>query len=313
MIFFLFLALFACDLQGDIRLKKSVILENSRIKLGDFFDGIDADLAQKEVLDSPRIGEKLTLPSFWLKQLGSNFNIPWSPNPGEQITFTRGSRQYNARDLEKVVSQELQEQGETREFQINLHSSPQLEVSAGQDISFKLDYVQKDAEREVFKGALKIFEQGTLIKEINLEGRFQLVEQVPILNVSKHVGEIIHAADLEWRKIPLSNINGMMVTKQEHAIGFTPSHHPLKAGEFILKNKIEQPKIVKKNTEVTLLVQNPYMTISAKGQALEDGVLGASIRVTNIDSKKIIHGTVKSPTLVEVSMPMSSMVLGNAQ
>ncbi len=304
------LLLISFSVMADIRLKNSVVIESSRIRLSDFFENLPQSMEDKELLDAPKVGETLILPYVWLKEFGENLGLSWAPHIGDKIIFTRAKKEYDKKDIEGFVSRKLQEDGEVRDFQISLNHSPLLELPTGDDVRMELDHIQKDAESEKFRATLKIYERETFKREYALDGKFQLVIQVPVLSIAKHAGEEIKLDDLDWRKVPISGVSHLIATHQDQVIGFVPSNYPLKPGEFIKKHEIKRPILVSKNSEVNLVIKTPQLMLSTKGKALDDGVFGSAIRVMNTDSKKIIQGTVKSTGLVEVMMPMSSVVLG---
>ena len=58
-------------------------------------------------------------------------------------------------------------------------------------------------------------------------------------------------------------------------------------------------KIISRNDTVTMKIEGDGFTITALGQALDDGRSGAFIRVRNVDSGRIVVGKVKSDGSVE--------------
>ncbi len=293
----------------DINLKNHVIIENSKIKMGDFFEGLDANLAQKEILDSPKSGQTLTLPYSWLKQLSHNAKLDWEPKTSDSITFERAKGISGKKDIEALISRKMQEQGEMREFQISLNGAPIIEISSGEETRVDLEDVFKDGDSEKFKATLKVFERDVFKASYTVDGRFQLMTQIPTLSSVKHVGEEILESDLVWQKVPLSNVNNLIITSAAQVVGFTPSNYPLKPGEFIRKHQIKQPTLISKGSEVSLIVERPGLILTSKGTALEDGVRGSVIRISNSSSKRVIQGIVRSNEIVEISMPTQSAVL----
>ena len=294
---------------GDINLKNHVIIENSKIKMGDFFEGLDTSLAQKEILYAPKPGQTLTLPYSWLKQLSHNAQLSWEPKMGDSITFERSGGISSKKDIESLVSRKMQEQGEIREFQISLSSTPIINIPSGDEVRIDLENVTKDGESEKFKATLKIFERDVFKSSYTVDGKFQLMTQIPTLASVKHVGEEIIESDLVWQKVPLSSINNLIITSRTQLLGFTPSHYPLRPGEFIKKHQIKQPTLISKGSEVSLVVERPGLILTSKGIALEDGMRGSVIRISNSSSKKVIQGVVRSSEIVEISMPSQSGIL----
>lgn len=242
---------------GDINLKNHVIIENSKIKMGDFFEGLDVELSQKEILDSPKSGQTLTLPYSWLKQLSHNAKLSWEPKIGDSITFERATGISSKKDIESLISRKMQEQGEIREFQISLNGTPIINIPSGEEVRVDLENVIKDGDSEKFKATLKVFERDVFKSSYTLDGKFQLMTQIPTLSNVKHVGEEIAESDLVWQKVPLSSINNLIITSRAQLLGFTPSHYPLKPGEFIKKHQIKQPTLISKGSEVSLVVERP--------------------------------------------------------
>ena len=50
--------------------------------------------------------------------------------------------------------------------------------------------------------------------------------------------------------------------------------------------------VVAKGALVTLLLQTPSMRLTARGRALDEGVIGDSIRVANAQSRTVVAGVV---------------------
>jgi flagella basal body P-ring formation protein FlgA len=166
---------------------------------------------------------------------------------------------------------------------------------------------EKDADREVFKGFLKVFDRDTFVREYALSGEFELVLNVPILTAVKHIGEEIKPEDIAYKKVPFNNVTPVMVTKTEELIGHVPSRIPLRSGEFIRKNDIKLPHVITRGREVTLVIETPHILMTAKGKAMEDGIVGSTITVENTQSKKKIQGIVKSAGVVEIKLPSQSI------
>jgi len=63
---------------------------------------------------------------------------------------------------------------------------------------------------------------------------------------------------------------------------------------------VSVPRLIKRGEIVTLKIMTPFMQITTKGRALQDGAHGESVRVTNTRSKKIIEGVVIESGVVRV-------------
>jgi len=60
------------------------------------------------------------------------------------------------------------------------------------------------------------------------------------------------------------------------------------------------PKLVARGKLVTLLIETPFMNLSAQGKALQDGSAGDVVRVLNLQSDRVIEGIAESDGVVRV-------------
>ncbi len=63
--------------------------------------------------------------------------------------------------------------------------------------------------------------------------------------------------------------------------------------------------LVKRNDLVLMVLQEPGMSLTAQGKALEDGGAGSVIRVSNVQSDRIVDAVVVESGRVTVRMPGS--------
>ena len=74
-------------------------------------------------------------------------------------------------------------------------------------------------------------------------------------------------------------------------VGRTP-RHPIRPGEPIRPTDIQVPILIHKGDLVTIVLQTPTLTLTAQAKALDDGVLGGPIRVTNTRSGRVLDAVV---------------------
>jgi flagella basal body P-ring formation protein FlgA len=82
----------------------------------------------------------------------------------------------------------------------------------------------------------------------------------------------------------------------------------LKPGQPVRERDVQKPVIVAKGSMVMLVYRTAAMVLSAGGRALEDGAMGATIRVLNSHSKLVVEAVVEGGSIVSVSlMPRLAM------
>jgi flagellar basal body P-ring formation protein FlgA len=76
----------------------------------------------------------------------------------------------------------------------------------------------------------------------------------------------------------------------------------IKAGDVInadIVEAVKSPVLVSRNQGVVMQIKQPGLTITAKGQALEDGRAKECVKVKNIDSQKVLLARVNDDGTVE--------------
>jgi flagella basal body P-ring formation protein FlgA len=84
-------------------------------------------------------------------------------------------------------------------------------------------------------------------------------------------------------------------------VGKTP-RHALRPGEPVHASDVEVPLVVHRGSLVTILLETRALRLSAEGKAMDDGGMGAVIRVANTKSSRVIDAVVAGPGTVTVAV-----------
>jgi flagellar basal body P-ring formation protein FlgA len=133
-----------------------------------------------------------------------------------------------------------------------------------------------------------------------VSGRVFRLLKVPTLNRAVAPGEIIRAGDVAFLRLRADRIAGDVVAELGELVGRTP-HRPLRAHEPLRAGDIQVPIVVHKGDLVTVFLETPLMRLSAQGKALEDGAMGAAIRIANTKSNRVIDAVVTGPNLASIA------------
>jgi flagellar basal body P-ring formation protein FlgA len=69
-----------------------------------------------------------------------------------------------------------------------------------------------------------------------------------------------------------------------------------------------KPEIVQRDESVTILYQAPGIVLSIRGKAQESGALGDLVSVLNVQSKRVVQGTVSGPGRVIITPATTHVV-----
>ncbi len=216
--------------------------------------------------------------------------------------FARKKDFYTVQDLKRIFTSAV------RHKLYWIHGKFLLEKFSVEPEAFKIP--KKATYRVMFFSTPKIGSTCALIRFFDSRGKriatlrvWGYVEaEVPVVVALKPIRArtIIHEDDVGLRLRPLSRLPRDIIFKKAYVIG-KEAKVSLRPGTIIRMSYVEMPVIVKRNQQVSIIAQDRYLVVRAKGKALENGRRGQVIRVMNVDSKKVIWAKVISPSEVEVT------------
>lgn len=75
----------------------------------------------------------------------------------------------------------------------------------------------------------------------------------------------------------------------------------IKAGQVLTPNLVKAQKLVLRGQHITIIAQSGSLSLRTKGKALMDGQQGQTIKVSNLNSKKLIYARVISAGIVVIN------------
>ncbi len=115
-------------------------------------------------------------------------------------------------------------------------------------------------------------------------------------------GEVIGSADIAWVSLPLARVGDGVAIDAEELIGMSP-RRTLTADQPVRRSDLRLPIVVHRGDGIAMVLEAPGLQVTARGRALEDGAMGETIRVVNVDSNRTIDALVTGPNTVSVMSP----------
>ncbi|RRH75785.1 flagellar basal body P-ring formation chaperone FlgA [Falsigemmobacter faecalis] len=134
---------------------------------------------------------------------------------------------------------------------------------------------------------------------LTLAGRFQAMVDVPVPLRSLAPGDMARAEDFTLRRLPLQALTATAVLGFEQIRGrevrrLLPEGRPVPAGS------LREPRVIRRGDRLELLYTARGLRVTAAARALEDAALGATVRVQNLSSGKIVTGQALTDGRVEI-------------
>lgn len=180
-----------------------------------------------------------------------------------------------------------------------------LEMSAALTENDRSQNLQIDLSRVQPKGVsalgLKIMDaEGRLLKYSEVKARILIQWKVPVTLVALKKGDRISEKSFEWKWVDAAALSRSPVRAISPVDKEVKSFIP--ANQVMYHRQIEDGQTVKRGSRVRITALKPGISITTTGVAQENGNLGDTIRVLNLDSKKELFGVVTNSESVEVQL-----------
>ena len=113
-------------------------------------------------------------------------------------------------------------------------------------------------------------------------------------------GSEIKNTDLDFVLRPYSQLNRGYYSSAK-MLSNMEARRNIKMGQIITPALVIAKKLVLRGQHITIIAQNGGLNLRVKGKALMDGKQGQTIKVKNLNSKKLIYGRVVSAGMVKVN------------
>lgn len=302
----LLVAAFALALPGtlfaDPMLQPNVKLMGDTIHIGDLFSDAGAH-AGDPVAPAPAPGTRVTYNAAWLGAIAREHHINWTPSSDfDQASVERATRIIDADTVAQRILQEIAPSAQSGDASVQL-DNPGLRfiVPAEASDAMAVDGLTVDPRSGRFSAFVTAPPNAANAQRQRVSGRvsYQLVVAVPSHGMA--IGDVFGANDLTEIKLPRDRISPDAVTSAQALIG-KAARRILSTNEIVRAGDIADPVVVHKGDLVTIKLASSRMELTAQGKALDDGAMGASIRILNTQSNRTIEAAVAGPNQVAIAM-----------
>ncbi|MFG0316022.1 MAG: flagellar basal body P-ring formation chaperone FlgA [Planctomycetota bacterium JB042] len=128
----------------------------------------------------------------------------------------------------------------------------------------------------------------------------RVFRDVPVLAHALSRGAHLTEADLTTARLELTRAANEPISDPSRLLGRVARRN-LRAGDVLLDRDFEQPALVRRNEPVTLVFARGALRAETFGIARETGVLGDTVRIENLTTRKTVVGRVIGPGLVRTN------------
>ncbi len=296
-----------------LQARPEVWVESDRVKLLSLFEESRLPADWKSLLSGIDLGEAPALGTSkfigsaalrsYLEQLMTSRGVDPAririELPPDQVTVRRKAHRISTQEIEDIYRSHILSSSPWRPEDLVIEGitpSDAVELPAG-----AIDHVVETSPRERYLGnvvlTLHFHVDGRKIRSIRVSGKVQLFQEVIVAARPLERGEILTDGDVQLQRIQIGDNLQRYVSSAEQAMGRRVLRDAALQQPLFLTD-LDAPLVLRKGSQVTILFERPGLRISAKGQAREDGGIGKSIRVLNMQTNRTVLSEVVDASTV---------------
>jgi len=288
--------------QDVVFLRPHAVVEDGVLRLGEVFEGLDAERAARPIGAAPAPGRRMVLEAEQLVRLARAHGIAWRPLVArERAVVERPGRPLPRTEIEAALRAELGPLGLDPEAALELGGFLPPLVPPGAPVSLGAEGATLEPANGRFAATLVVAAEGMPLLRQRIAGR--AVATVPAVVPVRRLalGEVVREGDLRVIRLRAELARGAMAQDPAQLIG-KQVRRPLGAEAPVLLADVAPPTLVERNALVTLVLEAPGMQLAAQGRALEAAPKGEMVRVMNLASQAVVEGVVVAPGRVRIAL-----------
>lgn len=291
-----------------LAMKQNVMVDSAVIKLGDLFDrpitGGDTPIAQ-----APKPGQTVSLDARFLRQLMRAYHLDISNSETfDHVLVARKSQMIKSDEVTAAIVQAISERTEQSANMDIVFDNGEVQFTLPTNVpaTVAVQGLNFDAANNRFLAILAVPATGPTLYTQQVVGTVYEKTQVPVLKRLVSAGDTIQQDDIDWTSSRVDQLASNTVTDAQQMIGRI-AKRPLRPGQLLRATDLISEPTVHKNDLITIAVQTRDMSLTVRGKALEDGAVGQTIHVMNVNTKKQLVGSVKdaSTVLIQPAGPLA--------
>lgn len=288
-----------CLASAIVGLKSDAEIRGMVVKLSDVFEGIAPD-NDAEIAQAPAPGKQMVYDVNVLTRLAKKYDLDWKPQSlADHIVVSSSATRITSDLIRDAVIEKVKEKGAKGEIDVSFDNrSLEVNLPADRAPDFTLDNFTYDAASKHFRTSLVSVGSGGAYN-LQISGRVIVKRNVPVLARRLSGGTMVGASDIDWMLVPEERINVGVVTDSSQIVG-RELRRDIAEGEVLHTHDVIPPRLITRGSLVTIKIETPYMVLSAQGKALQDGTHGDVVKIMNLQSNRMIEGTVDGPGSVRV-------------
>ncbi|HBZ53910.1 MAG TPA: flagella basal body P-ring formation protein FlgA [Syntrophobacteraceae bacterium] len=219
----------------------------------------------------------------------------------DRINIERRRQIISKGQIEEIVRQHIQKTTSTKSEDVHVEAvgmGDPLVVPDGA-LSWEIQNPLHDQASGTTALTIQFYVNGTGSLSSRVVSKVQVVQKVVCAARNMKRDEIIGSGDLKFLRINIAHHPERFLTDFEQVVGKRLTAD-VTTNQPVDTEALDKAVTVKRGSTVIVVYNRDGLNLTAKGQAKEDGTLGDTVKVINMDSKRAMLCRVLDPHTVEV-------------
>lgn len=284
-------------------LRSSVTVSGDVVRIGDFIDNA-GDAAQIAVFRAPDLGTTGAVPvATVLAALRSHAIIGVDAGALREVLVTREARTLSQKDMELEIARQLEHRnglGDAANLALTFDRDMRiLQLDASNRGALKAVASRYDARSSRYDITFEIARENNLSPtRLRFTGTVTETVETAVVTRSVERGETLKASDVAMERRPKAEV-GSETSTRDRVIGMQ-LRKQLRAGQPLRMADLAKADWVQRDQNVSLVYEAPGIFLTLRGKAIDGGTEGDTISVMNLQSKRVVQGTVVAPGVVSM-------------
>lgn len=295
-------------------LRPQVLVSGDFVRIGDLVDNPGA-FGEIAVFRSPDLGTTGSVPARQVVEaLRAHKVIGVDTKNIRDVVVTRAARTLTSKDVESNIASALSGKdglGDAADLAVQLdRDTGPLQLDAAYRGELTPIAARYDNRNSRFDVTFEIRNEATSVPtRLRFTGLAYETVVTTVLTRSVDRGDVLKAADLATERRPKADA-GTDLANRDRALGMQMRKR-VNPGQPLRNTDIGKPDLVQRDQSVSIVYQTPGLYLTMRGKAVDGGAEGDTVSVTNLQSKRVVQGTVIGPGQVLVA-PIAPTVTATA-
>jgi flagella basal body P-ring formation protein FlgA len=285
--------------QNEPVLREQIKVFNDLVTLGDLFENA-GEASAAPVFRAPELGTNGVVAANRVAASASQHGLEWR-NPGgiSKVAVQRPGRLITLDEVRDLIGKHAG--GDDEAWSVDLsRGSKSFHIDPRVKAPLTIKHIDLQSRTGKFRAVMSFDGADQRVRDKTFTGRAypSLEVIVPARTIER--GATIVESDLKIIRIARSRVARSTIEDMETAIGMA-ARQRLSMGRPVRRTDIEFPKLVQRNSLVTIVYRVPGMVLKSKGKALADASKGQMVSILNLQSKRTLEGKVTGTGMVSVS------------